>query len=337
MRPSIFAFLALLGVVICPQVMGAAPTVSELGVVSAGDGVRVSWRTGAEPLSADSWVEVNAAADGSVSGAWVKVSTAPALLGIQTVLFDGSALFADGAHAVRLVARWATGEQVVVADRAAVVDTTPPVVDRFVVTGWQPGGWLMVDAVFRDPGSGVDLAGGRPAVEVAPFDRDRQTLAGVWRRLGDLSPGPEGGVGVDASGLADGQYVVRLVVRDNFGRVARSPGAWVAKTTRPAPVAAAAPAWVRLVRRGAIVRRGVGARQGAVQRVVATVFDADGRRAAGYAVVVRFPDGRGTRRITDTRGQVAFGFRARRGGWLLVRAVRDGHVAARTVRVRLAR
>lgn len=306
---------------------------SDLGVVSAGDGVRVSWRTSLEPLSADSWVEVNSAPDGSGSGPWVRVSAAPVSIGMQTVLFDPSGLLSDGPHSVRLVARWATGEQVVVADRAALVDTRAPVVGRFAVAGWQPAGWLVLDAAFHDAGSGVDLAGGRPSVEVAPFDRDRQALAGVWRSLGDVAPAPEGGVGVDASSLADGQYVVRLVVRDNFGRVARSAGAWISKKDRPAAVEAASPGWIRLERNGAVIGRRFGARPGQRQQVVATVFDVDGRPAAGYSLLVRFPEGQGLRRVTDAHGRAVFTLRIRRGGRLVVRTVRNGRTAGRVVRV----
>lgn len=105
MRIAFLASVAFLGAVAWSHVAVAAPVVSELGVVSAGDGVRVSWRTGVEPLSTDSWVEVNTASDGSASGSWVKVSAAPTSPGVQTVLFDAGALFADGAHGVRLVAR----------------------------------------------------------------------------------------------------------------------------------------------------------------------------------------------------------------------------------------
>jgi hypothetical protein len=201
------------------QLDRTAPTVSGLSASSPGapGAVALAWRV-ADNLSGVglSQAEVNAAGDGSVSGAWIEAGRA---IGTGSHSLTATPALADGVHAWRIRASDAAGNAVIVpGPERVVVDTTPPKLELHAA----PTKW--VNRVEVDLTATDNL---QTALGLAPIEFDLNTAAdagegGQWLRA-LTSPGSAGRriVTVAPSGLADGRHLMRVVARNGAPFAAR--------------------------------------------------------------------------------------------------------------------
>ena len=179
--------------------------------------IAFAWRV-ADNLSgaALSQAEVNAAGDGSVSGAWIEAGRAT---GAGSKSLTATPALADGVHAWRIRAADGAGNAVIVPgpDRV-VVDTTPPRLELHAA----PTKW--VNRVEIDLTATDNL---QTALGLAPIEFDLNTAAdagegGQWVRV-LTSPGSAGRriATVALPGLADGRHLMRVVARNGAPFAAR--------------------------------------------------------------------------------------------------------------------
>jgi hypothetical protein len=337
-RPLVIA--GCLGIVAVAATIGAgqataAPVVEDLGVTS-GQTTVVTWRNpGLAYTSAE--VQLSLSTDGTPAGPWLTYANAPTAAGSQTVMLDLRGFLGDGRHAVRLVVREGASELAQVAARAAVIDTTPPVVNAT----FRPlvgGAFLPVATQAEDALSGLDLARS-VSLEVAAYDRDRKTPAGPWRVAGDLRT-TEHGVGVDLASLPDGEYLGRVLLHDTFGLAGRSQPAWFSKQPAEAPAPPVPP--TRLLLRG---RAGGFTSHPGVQRSrrwARFAFEGQlrgpaGERLEGYRVTIRMASGKGYQLTTGAGGLFRLSTRVTHGGIVRIRASRNGQVLRHDIVMRLTR
>lgn len=201
------------------QVDGTPPTAHDLSSASPGapGAIALGWRV-ADNLSGAglSVAEVNAAGDGSVSGAWVEAGRAS---GEGPHAITAAPALADGLHAWRIRAADGAGNTAIVpGSERVVVDTTPPKLELHAA----PAGWVNraeLDLTVTD-----NL---QTALGLAPIEFDVNAAidggeSGAWSRA-LTSPGPAGRriAGIGLSGVADGRHLMRVVARNGGQFAAR--------------------------------------------------------------------------------------------------------------------
>lgn len=322
---SLAGVASLLGAgALAPSFANAAPAITGVAVTS-GIPATLVW-TNAGPTELLSMrVEVNLDPSGGTAGAWLSIGQGARATGENYLQLDARGLVPDGGHQLRLVADDASGTSVAMSPRPLVIDSSGPEVGAPEIGALVDGRFLPVAVSASDPQVGLDLT--RPVdVEVEPWDPERRAPAGGWRRLAELSTTPEG-VGVDVSALTDGEYLLRVGVRNLFGLVGRSPSAWFAKVParHPAPEAPPKRILLRLSERGSFRAPSSHphmARRGGRFAFTAQVRGPGGEPLAGYRVTVRMADGRGFERTTDEQGVMRFSAPVTHGGLVRVRASR---------------
>ncbi len=159
-------------------------------------------------------VDVNAAADGSDAGEWLRRSTTPGAAGRRTIPLDLRGL-AEGRHAVRVRVRngGAVGTRLLVEGRGSLrVDLTSPVIAAASFTGGG-GAPLVATWVADDAASGVATA------------TIQWRQGSSWRTLArETARNGSGRVQVDGSMLPGGERTLRVVVADAAGNTAARAG-----------------------------------------------------------------------------------------------------------------
>ena len=189
-----------------------APTAHELSASSPGGpgAVTLAWRV-ADNLSGAglSQAEVNAAGDGSASGAWIETGRGT---GAGPHSLTTTPAVADGVHAWRIRATDGAGNTVIVpGPERVLVDTTPPKLELHAA----PTSWVNRAEIDLTATDNLQAALG-----LAPLEVDLNTAAdggegGQWVRA-LTSPGPAGRriAGVALSGVADGRHLIRVIARN---------------------------------------------------------------------------------------------------------------------------
>lgn len=159
-------------------------------------------------------VDVNAAADGSDAGEWIRRATVPGAAGRRTIPVELRGL-AEGRHAVRVRVRngGAVGARLVAEARGSLrVDLTSPVIASASFAGGG-GAPLVATWVADDAASGVATA----------TVQWRQGSA--WRTLArETARNGTGRLQIDGSALPGGDRALRVVVADAAGNTAARTG-----------------------------------------------------------------------------------------------------------------
>ncbi len=298
------------------QVDRTPPTALDLSSSSPGSPgtVALGWRV-ADNLSGAglSVAEVNAAGDGSVSGAWIEAGRAT---GTGPHAITVSPALADGVHAWRIRATDGAGNTAVVpGPERVVVDTTPPKLELHAA----PTNWVNraeIDLTVTD-----NL---QTALGLAPIEFDVNAAAdggesGPWVRA-LTSPGAAGRriANVGLAGLPDGRHLMRVVARNGgpFGGRLVAERRVVVKVDLTAPVIPSASfsptdsgqlaiAWVADDPLAGIAKASVQWRSGSSWRTIASEDAGDGSGSM-LVDVSALPGGPQPLRlaITDTAGNV---------------------------------
>ena len=235
-RPHLVAALVLCGVVVGPA--AAAPMLTGGGLTPSGwtpsTTAGVTWtQAGMESeVSAHVSVEVNAAADGTGSGAWLVAFTDPlsAVSGPRTAPVDTSPL--EGRHFARVVVRTPLGLVASLPLGVLMVDRTAPAIST------RPASHTPQASTLRwteeDPASGLD-PGSPHVLEVNSSSAG--DAAGTWAPVATLTPAAADGLvsATIASGsLTDGTHLARVRTSDQAGNEAVA-SVGVAYSDRSAP------------------------------------------------------------------------------------------------------
>ena len=217
-----------------------APTAHELSSSSPGSPgtVALGWRV-ADNLSGAglSVAEVNAAGDGSVSGAWIEAGRAtgpgPHSLAVAPAL-------ADGVHAWRIRATDGAGNTATVpGPERVLVDTTAPKLELHAA----PTNWVNRAEMDLTATDNLQTVLGLPPIEFDVNSAADGGEGGTWVRA-LTSPGPPGRriANVGLAGLTDGRHLMRVVVRNGgpFGGRLLAERRVVVKVDVTAPVIASA-------------------------------------------------------------------------------------------------